>query len=69
MAVITVYPERIHYCAFCTHWFDPGCSAIKPVPYTNGWRCDCSIRNVCTKKNIRTYANSFCSNYVAKVQL
>ena len=65
MTIITVNAKKARYCAFCSYWFDPECRAIHPIPYA--WRCDCSIQNICKKRNRRTYANYVCDKYVAKI--
>ena len=42
------------WCCFCKHWFDPGCSALKPRPgrdlydVNKDMKCKCSICNLYT---------------------
>ncbi|MCD8090151.1 MAG: hypothetical protein LUD81_05925 [Clostridiales bacterium] len=55
-------------CAFCKHWFDPACSAIKPVSPVSGlWEVDGTMKKACLKRNgIERKADFSCSNFEKK---
>jgi hypothetical protein len=57
-------------CAFCTHWYDPGNSAIEPLnPGLNLWNYDEKAKSFCTIRpgKIQRLASQSCSQWVCKI--
>lgn len=59
----TVFMKR---CAFCSKWYDPMNTAIKPVA-KRMWDYDTNIRKRCTEKGIEKKAGECCSNFCSKI--
>ena len=48
MRTMTLSPNRPGVCAFCTNWYDPANSHIKPRnPRVNSWEYDPDARCKC----------------------
>lgn len=69
MSTLIVNVKTTKKCAFCKNWYDPTNSAIEPRnPKINLWKIkDTNQKSTCMKKNLKMYANSFCSNYECKL--
>lgn len=60
------HSKSTHICAFCAHWFDPSCSAIKPKA-GDFWLYETTARKRCTKKRLDTQSWVHCNDFQGKL--
>ena len=68
MQLVNSKNSSIKKCAFCSHWYDPINSSIKPkVPNIGLWEFNPRVECMCTKKNRNTLSANNCSDFVCKI--
>ena len=60
--------SAIKKCAFCSYWYDPMNSAIKPKAASIGyWEFDPSAKSVCLEKNVEIKSFQCCYRFKCKI--
>ncbi len=55
-------------CAFCTHWYDPANSHIKPVDqFLGNWDCDMDVKSCCDVIHKQTLSQNNCTHFERKI--
>ena len=58
--------KRNKWCCFCSHWHDPACTAIKPLPGRDMFEVDQTAARKCLKTNLNTKALHICGKFEPK---
>lgn len=55
-------------CAFCTHWYDPTNSHIKPVDQFRGfWDYDYGVKSYCEIRRRDVFSDTVCTHFERKI--
>ena len=53
-------------CCVCKHWWDPGCSALRPKNTGDFWEFDFSARRTCTVRKSQQPSWAYCLKFERK---
>lgn len=58
--------KRNKWCCFCSNWFDPACSALKPLKARDLFEVDQTVVCKCRQNNLNTKALATCPKFKPK---
>ena len=59
--------QKNKWCCFCKYWFDPSCSAIKPLAGKDMFQVEMSVKCKCSKRNMTMQAVASCKEFTKKM--
>lgn len=60
--------NKVLYCAFCEHWFDPRFEHIHSTgdPFMKIWEYDVDVKSMCEVQRKEFFSQSCCTKFVKR---